>query len=190
MINQVTNLIQWKNLSKEDQAGFDFERYKYEWQSETIWESVNWAPLKPNSNGVYRLVIQPDKFYYMEGENGTEIIKGGSIDNRDRKVSSVIRPATSAEMPKPATLEDRVVAEYKDFEVSMLEWNGSFLDYICEGVDFPHTQAQSMRGFYKYVYEFGDFLSISIDPTTIHHYGDGEDETITPIAALFVRGEA
>ena len=29
-MNQTRNLIQWKNLTNEEEAGFDFDGYKYE----------------------------------------------------------------------------------------------------------------------------------------------------------------
>lgn len=79
--------------------------------------------------------------------------------------------------PKPS-LEDRVKAEYSDFDVVLLEWQANIL-CLANGANFEHIAAQSMKGFAGYVYFENDELYL-------------KDEAIFnglhPIAALFSRG--
>lgn len=101
-MNQTNNLIQWKNLTDEQKAGFDFPGYKYERQLDLDWTSSE-RKADALSGGVYRLVIEPDKWYYCEGTTDKpEVLKGLDLTtfNQVRNVP-VIRPAKHSEIPKP-----------------------------------------------------------------------------------------
>lgn len=198
-MNQVTNLIQWKNLSKDEQDGFDFDNYKYECQC-SMNDRTDWIKravrLTPHSQDVYRLVIQPEKFYYWASIQGGGVALGKDLLVPHHRL--VLRPATEAEIPKPATLEERVKAEYPDFEVVMLEWGkGEDSDLLLmvssKRKDWVHIMAQGMKGFYRYVYDLEDgnwpdirigFL-VNREPT----FPDSKGRIIHPIAALLSRGE-
>ena len=80
-MNQTTNLIQWKNLTDDEKAGFDWS-YKYKFQFNRSWN--NYQPSNPCDNDVYRLKIEPDKWYYLvHGDGSTEIIIGKDLLNDD-----------------------------------------------------------------------------------------------------------
>lgn len=107
MINQVTNLIQFKNLSKDEQVGFDFESHKYLYQAGPNWYDVLISE-HPIADYVYRLVIQPEKFYYWENAAGySDNQKGEDLNENTIEFLSILRPATSAEIPKPEVPEER-----------------------------------------------------------------------------------
>ena len=89
--------------------------------------------------------------------------------------------------PKPATLEDRVKAEYGDYEVVMLEMTGDYLKYKSANGTHLHVDAQSKLGFYRYIFEYegpGNKLFTWIDPVHQH-----TNHTQMPIAVLFSGGE-
>ena len=83
--------------------------------------------------------------------------------------------------PKPEkTLENRVKAEYGDFDVVMLEWED------CRGRllmpdSYLHIDAQSMKGFAGYVYLAHPF---TIKPMPVMT----DNGMVQPIAVLFSRG--
>ena len=81
--------------------------------------------------------------------------------------------------PKPEpTLLERIEAAYEGKEVVMLEWGSDSLKIGNWG----HYHAQSMKGFYKYVYqETGDFSARSSPTLSITVKG----ATVFPIAVLF-----
>jgi hypothetical protein len=194
-MNQVTNTTQYKNIPEEEQAGFDFEGYRYEIQNSfngVAFSSPSLAVV-PFPNGVYRLAIQPDKYYYIEWpcdepeiRSGNDIMAELAIDN-----ATLVRPATEAELPepKPETLEDRVKAEYPDYDVVMLEWGkGEDSDLLLmvssKRSDWVHVMAQGMKGFYRYAYFEDGRFSTYIGPSDVK-----TGQTVLPIAALFARGE-
>jgi hypothetical protein len=135
-MNQVTNLIQWKNLSKEEQAGFDFEGYKYERQVNEEWEPFRDYDLSHNKhlNFVYRLVIEPDKLYVTDFEGDVNTLSGKFIiDENERdevRISEYlsIRPATEAEVPKPALPVH--VPEYRSFMMTFTFIDGVYSYYV------------------------------------------------------------
>jgi len=185
-MNQVTNLVQWKNLLQEQKDAYDWN-CKYEWQgSGEDWYSDD-GDL--DSNAVYRLVIEPGKFYYIKTDFNTSGIELGKtlLDQEDAGDATflleeykVIRPATEAEIPEPepATLEERVKSEYGEYDVVMLGWSASnILDMVNKHL--PHIMAQSMRGFHKYVYDIGGVLCLDRSPVKAIH----------PCAVLFARVE-
>ena len=151
MINQVTNLIQWKNLTPEQQAEFDFEDYEYEAMAplSTIWVSALTQPITPHDHTIYRLKIQPEKWYYIKFDSPNSVDSytlRGSDDLIKEPFISIIRPATKDEIPnicngdgcekttvkdynycpecyevlkRPVTLESRIKAEFPDKRVVM-----------------------------------------------------------------------
>jgi hypothetical protein len=175
------HFTQFKNLSKEDQAAHDFRGYKYEKQVAYDWETMPKAFTAPMDDRVYRLVIEPDMYYYIESIQVHFIKLGKDLKTTHNWLT--LRPATEAEMPEPATLEDRIKAEYGDYDVVMLDWDVSNCRLIMAGTYLLHIEAQSMRGFYKYVYEDGND-GFYIRSTPIGHDSD------QPFAVLFVRGES
>jgi len=90
---------------------------------------------------------------------------------------------------KEISLEDRVKAEYGDFDVVMLEWEeGEFLTLKTGNVikDNCHIYAQSMKGFAGYIYDF-DKQGLDRDFEPI--WPQNQVKAIQPIAAIFSRGE-
>ena len=66
-MNQTTNLVQYKNHTEEQKGDFDFENYKYEYQS---LQGLQWHSLKgstADTERIYRLVIEEDKWYFCKG---------------------------------------------------------------------------------------------------------------------------
>ena len=83
--------------------------------------------------------------------------------------------------PEPQKPEDRIEAEYPEFDVIPLEWSGNKLKF--EASINRHFEAQSMKGFAGYVY---DDLELSTYPTQ----GEWTDEGMIvkmPIAVLFTK---
>lgn len=206
-MNQTTNLVQWKNLSKEEQAEFDFGGYRHKVQGDIKWLlMVNDIPIGRN---VYRLVIEPDKWYYCEGTtNEPEVLKGIDLAafNQVEKVP-VIRPVIEAEVSKPEFtplhLEDKVRAEYPEYDAVMLEWDNDIFGFPFQwqkviqedngygaqlsefgSIHKSHTVAQSMRGFYRYVYLIDGVLETSKLPIW-----PSSQVSTHPIGALFARGD-
>ena len=106
-MNQTTNLIQWKNLTDEEKAGFYFENYKYEFQHGLDWILKTNIDLPINGDStnqcVYRLVIEPDKWYYCDWINvKSEVLKGLDLAAFNTVADiKTVRPATADEIPKP-----------------------------------------------------------------------------------------
>ncbi len=188
-MNQTTNLIQWKNLTQEQKADFDFENYKYEYQC----RSIGWRD-KTKSDAfaletVYRLVIEPDKWYYLKRQRQElegQIIKGSNIGVVDQ--CFIFRPAKPDEIPKPKkTLEQKIQEKYSGFDVEILGYckvNG-WLGLVEEdGAREPHIYAQCMKGFYRYVYQHPDGdLDTNTSPTEQWDKG----VTLQPVAVLFTK---
>lgn len=180
-MNQATNLIQWKNLTEEQKADFDFENYKYEIQRGVSFGT--WMPCSPSDDLVYRLKIEPDKWYYFEheptGETGVTI--GSKIGKPS--VHEILRPARKDEIPKQETLEDKIKAKWPNKEVVMLEYYDDVLCFSSGKMNMcAHLEAQSMKGFSGYVYAFEEGLKINsqcIWPNT----------SMQPVAVLFEEGE-
>lgn len=187
-MNQTTNFTQWKNLTDEQKTGFDFVNYEYEHQrsDSTAWTRKS-AKFIEVHDYVYRLKIQPGKWYYTENSEMDEegaVITGDITGNLAGYYT--LRPATAAEIPKPKNLEDRVKAEYADFDVVMLEWTDNaapdvnYLQIKTGDEEFElHTAAQSMRGFFYYIY-FQDEEFYTRDSPSYNG--------LQPIAALFNKG--
>jgi len=144
-MNQTRNLIQWKNLTNEEAAGFDFENYKYEFQHGLDWILKTNIDLPINGDStnqcVYRLVIELDKFYYTDDgidspsvDLGSNLIKWdikGSNEFTFKK-STVVRPAKPSEIPKP----ERV---FKD---------GAFYPVIHTATGLNRDVAEHKKGFF------------------------------------------
>ena len=193
-MNQVTNKVSYGLLSKEERAQFGGEakaRGMYEYHSANVWESTADDTLFSSSN-TYRLIIKHDEWYYWENSCGySDTQKGGSLNEKTVKFLSTLRLANPAEIqaakPKVESLEDRVKAEYGDeFEVVMLEWSRINVWSIQSRQGLvSHAIAQSMKGFYRYVYENPEpdkSLCHLIEPVWLCDY-----EPILPIAVLFTK---
>ncbi len=86
------------------------------------------------------------------------------------------------------TLKERIEAEYKKFNVVMLEHDNCQILKLAGGILIRcvHTSAQSMKGFYKYVYEgYTKDLYLSISSVNTGQF----DKTIQPVAVLFYKQE-
>ena len=185
-MNQVTNLIQWKNHTDEQKKDFDFENYKYEWQTSS---GVFIACAKSDfslSVNVYRLVIDHDKWYtYSIGES-SKTIKGSELARPHKAIC--LRPAKPDEIPQQEkTLEQKIQDKWPDKEVVMLTLEKDMLRIFLRNIggseyDRPHIFAQSMKGFYKYVYEQGNDLISSLK--TLKSW---KGKTLQPVAVLFER---
>lgn len=83
--------------------------------------------------------------------------------------------------PEPQKPEDRIEAEYPEFDVIPLEWSSSKLRF--EGSINPHIYAQSMKGFAGYVYldNNGELIE-HIHPVLELGFG-----RLHPVAVLFTK---
>ncbi len=91
--------------------------------------------------------------------------------------------------PKPETLEDRVKAEYPDYEVVMLDYGPDKI-YGLErfGTFYPYSICEAMLGFFEHVFELDGALVADERKRIIEHRGSIQIWNL-PIAALFTRGE-
>ncbi|MEE9351674.1 MAG: hypothetical protein V3U78_05395 [Thiotrichaceae bacterium] len=81
------------------------------------------------------------------------------------------------------TLEERVIAEYGDYDVVMLEWDDRSNWTIKNNGNLnAHVIAQSMKGWHKYVYYNSDTDRLYALRDT---YNYKNNVTIMPIGALF-----
>jgi hypothetical protein len=110
----------------------------------------------PDTDNVYRLVIEEDKWYYLSDEQDTGICTGVTINNNYTDDAIIIRPAKASEIPKPKekTLEERIQEKWPDKEVVMLDDGTDILLFSYAGscANRPHIEAQSMKGYCGYVY--------------------------------------
>ena len=189
-MNQVTNLIQWKNHTDEQKADFDFENYKYYWQTSSgVFLSCDKSDFSLSAN-VYRLVIEDDKWYVMVEYDGMKVykdmLKGSAIRSPEKYTN--LRPAKPDEIPQPEkTLEQKIQDKWPDKEVVMLTPENGVLRIVKKiggfEYDRPHIFAQSMKGFHKYVYEL---LSGKLELNT-RPIMPGVLPTLQPVAVLFER---
>jgi len=200
-MNQTTNLIQWKNLTAEEKAAFEWARYRYDVQNGVTWKHLD--AYGGNFDNVYRLVVEEDKWYALVTVNNDLHFEKGALllaAQDDGVVAlyeySTLRPAKPSEIPKPEpTLEDRVKAEYPDYEVVVLEFDEPDIDgvsLLCvmhNRSAISHVLAQSMRGFSGYVYERNDDDSFSVYPWAVDCMDKNIGDSIYthPIAALFTK---
>ena len=93
--------------------------------------------------------------------------------------------------PKPATLESRIKAEFPDKRVVMLHHTNlgsnanaiSCLVITYSGVNNSyHTAAQSMKGFYKYIYEVEDGSFVEVVGPVLNCV----EGVLQPCAVLFL----
>ena len=197
-MNQINNRIQMSLLTKEEQAQFCGKAKKrgvYEYYNAKKWHSTATDKFF-EYDSTYRLIIKDDEWYYTEfdggGENTVNIIERTMVGSTLKKVGPngymTIRLATPAEIqaakPKELSLEERVKAEYGEYEVVMLEWKASRLTFgrLCD--EWIHTSAQSMKGFHMYVYQnlSGNFELFRRPTNTNHNQG-----TTLPLACLFTK---
>ena len=104
-------------------------------------------------------------------------------DTEDETITHWMTLPELPKKPAPATLLDRIKAEYGEYDVTALNRSEcSDLVMSCPGLPL-HTAAQSMMGFYRYVYEkdsghfFTDTLPVQL----------GKKGTYTPVAVLFTK---
>ncbi|MCP4988594.1 MAG: hypothetical protein GY928_21840 [Colwellia sp.] len=185
-MNQVTNLIQWKNLTEDQKAEFDFENYKYEKQVAYNWEVMPNKFTACMDDAVYRLVIEDDKWYTYFSEKFSEkyTVKGSEFTNPDGAIC--LRPAKPDEIPQQEkTLEQKIQEKWPDKEVVMLTPENGVLRIVKKiggfEYDRPHIFAQSVKGYHKYVYEL---LSGKLELNT-RPIMPGVLPTLQPVAVLF-----
>ncbi len=189
-MNQVTNLIQWVLLTKEQKAQFCSEAkkrgmYEFYYSVKGEWQECRGDAFCQHNkyNDVYRLKILPDEWYYQRPlEAGSEILQGKFITNNIRNCASTLRPAKPEEIPEPEpTLLERIELRWMDNKVVMLDrkQQDEILGYWPLFGFTGHTHAQSMKGFYGYIYNHSG-LEMFRKPTKAH-----QGKTVTPIAVLF-----
>ena len=131
--------------------------------------------------GEYRKPLRHDCFL---DHDHAMIVTDGDGHYEDDYVFIYIRE------PKPEpTLLERIEAAYEGKEAVMLEWRKYEIEarellrmpWSSNGL-YNHYEAQSMKGFYKYVYqETGDFSARNSPTLSITVKG----ATVFPIAVLF-----
>ena len=84
------------------------------------------------------------------------------------------------EKTAPASQLDRIKAEYTEYEVVELKWDNDMLLIDRDNRRFHHISPQSMKGFYRYVYQDEDGLYIDIRPVL-------PDVNIHPVAVLLTK---
>ncbi len=189
-MNQVTNLIQWKNLTQEQKDDFDFENYRYTVQTPTNTKFFGfYQKERPTSitdfGSVYRLVIEHDKWYTYFSEEFSKkyTVKGSEFVNPDGAIS--LRPAKPDEIPQQEkTLEQKIKDKWSDKEVVLLKHDAMDVlrmvsnDSSC--FSSSHTICRSIKGFYKYVYDQdGDLIK------SLRSVKSWKGKTIQPLAVLF-----
>lgn len=132
---------------------------------------------------------------------GIEVIKSLD-DNLFNSPTCGVLKARDGEPVESETLLDRIKAQYPDFEVVMLDfWENTSLpnsrDYLGfrDDAKIKHIDAQSMKGFYEYVYICQGIDDGEMKVYTLREPTDSLDAlqdlgTIHPVAALFSRGES
>ena len=194
-MNQVTNRVPYGLLSQEEKA--DFNRgeknkgaYAYYDNSQKTWLAADCDSSFLNYS-VYRLVIEDDKWYTVAAagiKDGRPFTTLGS-QLEAYNLYRILRPAKPDEIPQDErTLEQRIQNKWFDKKVVMLSSENGMLRIVktieeCE-YDSPHVNAQSMKGFYKYVYEQDNDLIESLK--TLKSW---KRITIQPVAVLFERSE-
>lgn len=88
--------------------------------------------------------------------------------------------------PAPASLMDRIKAEYGEYRVAPCRRREESGDLIIDIAGRPlHISAQSMEGFYRYVYDDvhgGQIFSLYIRPLIFNN-----NEVVHPVAVLFTK---
>ncbi|MEE9351675.1 MAG: hypothetical protein V3U78_05400 [Thiotrichaceae bacterium] len=95
-MNQATNRIIWKLLTEKEKSGFDWS-YQYKFFFKKSWNY--YEPSKPHDEDIYRLKIEPEKWYYFEGER-SGVVTGSDITAQDINMLKNLRPAKPSEIPK------------------------------------------------------------------------------------------
>jgi len=197
-MNQITNKVPYGLLSKEEQAQFSGEaknRGMYE-----LYRSCGWSESITDMDfvidGVYRLIIKDDEWYWVDdGDVWAGAVLGESLRPEAIECYDILRPATLAEIqaakPKVESLEDRVKADYGDYEVVMLtvKKGTGWLSYDFSGMNrVCHITAQSNPGFQGYVYEDGHYeFRVSLRPVHGAPIPVGGTGPVYPIAVLFTK---
>jgi len=82
------------------------------------------------------------------------------------------------------TLKVRIEAEYGDYDVVMLDFNGSILRFWHGYANGHHAFAQSVKGFHEYVYHRADDTFLTTRNPTEY-----TNKTIQPVSVLFYKEE-
>ena len=124
------------------------------------------------------------------GEVEIENLKGEWVDCDNPEWDwSCLRYRIKPE-PEPQNLEDRIKAEYPEYEVKVLFWEEGMLqfDHTCTLNGFMHVLAQSIKGFAGYVYFKTDEKGNNIDEIYQHRiYSPISYEGNHPVAVLFTK---
>ena len=127
-MNQVTNLVQWKNLTDDEKAEFDFEGYAYQFQWGEDWSGAKITPINSiDGEHVFRLKIEPEKWYYWEAIGLSGVTMGKDLNNPS--LEGILRPAKPSEIPEPETLEDKSKAELIDNWEKLERWVDDIQNY-------------------------------------------------------------
>lgn len=188
-MNQVTNKVPYGLLTEDEQKTFNTKDFTYQSWASGMWiNCVFEHSYIPREDGVYRLVIEPEKWYYFGSFGSYGIHKGCYLTNIEN--ASECRPAKQSEIPQPVTLKDKIKAKYSGYEVVMCKWNtvaGIEKDLWQIFGHINHGAAQSMKGFQGYVFQRLNDKSLFIDCRPVYPWN--ELNALQPIAVLFEKGE-
>jgi hypothetical protein len=170
IMNQLLNLIAYGLLTKEQQVGFCPEA-KLRGMYEIFCGKQGWLPCSSanwfSMENAYRLKILPEEWYFAKVTGCVEpFIKLGKDSLWNSTEINILRPALPAEIPKPVRpplgpvpLFIRIEKEWPGKEVVMLkpaesaiDIHDDFIVFVYEGGWYAHHCAQSLKGFFKYVY--------------------------------------
>ena len=128
--------------------------------------------------GEYREAESGDNYRTWHGSVGTWSVEA----EKSEIYYFILRKAA------PATRIDRIKAEYADYYVVELDWNDQ--NVLCVdvyGLDLEiHTTAQSVKGFYMYVYERTDESFWTVPEPTYY----ANTTTHHPVAVLFTKDKS
>jgi hypothetical protein len=103
-MNQATNRIQFIFIDSETRKDFDINRYNYEVYNTSVHQWIKFNGAGFASMSVYRLVIEPEKWYYWENKASINAVYLGEeilADYTDELESyTTLRPAKESEIPR------------------------------------------------------------------------------------------
>ena len=115
MINFCNNRSQFKNWELEERKAAIFEGYEWEVQRLNSIKWIKWHPsLGLDTERVYRLAIEDDKWYWIEDDGGEQACLGEFINKKDIGDASVLRPAKPEEVPSSDITYWMPIPEFKE----------------------------------------------------------------------------